>query len=52
LQRARRDAKVAEGLGFGVGITVSNDQIIETLAGFAAVAVTQLDRGLHDAEPS
>jgi len=37
------DAKVAEGLGFGVGITGSSEQIIETLAGFTAVGVTRVE---------
>jgi len=37
------DSKVAEGLGFGVGITGSSDQIIETLAGFIAAGVTRVE---------
>jgi len=37
------DAKVTEGLGFGVGITGSVDQIIDTLAGFAEVGVTRVE---------
>ena len=37
------DAKVAEGLGFGVAITGSSDQIVETLAAFTAAGVTRLE---------
>jgi len=37
------DAKVAESIGFGVGITGSSDQIIESLAGFASVGVTRVE---------
>ena len=33
----------AEGLGFGVAITGSSDQIIETLAGFTAAGVTRVE---------
>ena len=37
------DAKIAEGLGFGVAITGSSDQIIETLAEFPAAGVTRVE---------
>ena len=37
------DAKVAESLGFGVGITGSNEHIIETLAEFASTGVTRVE---------
>lgn len=37
------DAKVAENIGFGVAVTGSTDQIVETLAGFAAVGVTRVE---------
>ncbi|MGA9278293.1 LLM class flavin-dependent oxidoreductase [Ilumatobacter sp.] len=37
------DADVAESIGFGVAITGSNDQIIETLAEFSSVGVTRVE---------
>ena len=37
------DAKLAEAIGFGVGITGSTDQITETIAGFADVGVTRVE---------
>ncbi len=37
------DAKIGEGLGFGVAITGSSDQIIETLAEFPAAGVTRVE---------
>lgn len=37
------DVKVAESIGLGVAITGSNDQIIESLAGFASVGVTRVE---------
>jgi alkanesulfonate monooxygenase SsuD/methylene tetrahydromethanopterin reductase-like flavin-dependent oxidoreductase (luciferase family) len=37
------DAKLAEALGFGVAITGSTDQIIETISGFADAGVTRVE---------
>jgi alkanesulfonate monooxygenase SsuD/methylene tetrahydromethanopterin reductase-like flavin-dependent oxidoreductase (luciferase family) len=37
------DAKLGEALGFGVAITGSTDQIIETISGFADAGVTRVE---------
>jgi alkanesulfonate monooxygenase SsuD/methylene tetrahydromethanopterin reductase-like flavin-dependent oxidoreductase (luciferase family) len=41
------DAKVAESIGFGVAITGSTDQIVDTIAGFASVGVTRVELFLY-----